>query len=156
MMFHLNLTVNGTRRTIEAEPRKTLLEVLREGLLLTGTKEACGVGECGSCMVLMDGEPTPSCLVLAADAAGRTIETVEGLASDGALDEVQQAFVEAGALQCGFCTPGMVVTAKALLRDHPNAAPDEIKQALSGVLCRCGSYTKIMSAFDILTGRSAS
>ncbi len=156
MMFHLNLTVNGTRRTIEAEPRKTLLEVLREGLLLTGTKEACGVGECGSCMVLMDGEPTPSCLVLAADAAGRAIETVEGLADDGALDEVQQAFVEAGALQCGFCTPGMVVTAKALLRDRPDATPDEIKQSLSGVLCRCGSYTKVMKAFDLLTGRSAS
>jgi carbon-monoxide dehydrogenase small subunit len=154
MMFHLNLTVNGTRRTIEAEPRKTLLEVLREGLLLTGTKEACGVGECGSCMVLMDGEPTPSCLVLAADAAGRAIETVEGLADDGALDAVQRAFVETGAFQCGFCTPGMVITAKALLRDRPNATPDEIKQSLSGVLCRCGSYTRIMKAFDVLAGRS--
>ena len=153
-MFHLDLTVNGTRRTIEAEPRKTLLEVLREGLLLTGTKEACGVGECGSCMVLMDGEPTPSCLVLAADAAGRTIETVEGLACDGALAEVQQAFVEAGALQCGFCTPGMVVAAKALMRDRPNATADEIKQSLSGILCRCGSYTRVMKAFDLLTGRS--
>ena len=153
-MFHLDLTVNGTRRTIEAEPRKTLLEVLREGLLLTGTKEACGVGECGSCMVLMDGEPTPSCLVLAGDAAGRTIETVEGLADDGTLDEVQQAFVEAGALQCGFCTPGMVVAAKALMRDRPNATADEIKQSLSGILCRCGSYTRVMKAFDLLTGRS--
>lgn len=154
-MFCLDLTVNGTRRTIETEARKTLLEVLREGLLLTGTKEACGVGECGSCMVLIDGDPTPSCLVLAADAAGRTIETVEGLASDGALDEVQQAFVEAGALQCGFCTPGMVVTAKALMHHRPNATTDEIKMALSGVLCRCGSYTKVMKAFDLLTGRSA-
>ena len=153
-MFHLDLTVNGTRRTIEAEPRKTLLEVLREGLLLTGTKEACGVGECGSCMVLMDGEPTPSCLVLAGDAAGRTIETVEGLADDGTLDEVQQAFVEAGALQCGFCTPGMVVAAKALMRNRPNATADEIKQSLSGILCRCGSYTRVMKAFDLLTGRS--
>ena len=154
MILHLDLTLNGTRRTIEAEPRKTLLEVLREGLLLTGTKEACGVGECGSCMVLMDGEPTPSCLVLAADAAGRAIETVEGLADDGALDEVQQAFVEAGALQCGFCTPGMVVAAKALMRDRPNATVDEIKQSLSGILCRCGSYTRVMKAFDLLTGRS--
>ena len=154
MMFDLTFTLNGTRRTIEVEARTTLLEMLREGLLLTGTKEACGVGECGSCMVLLDGAPTPSCLVLAADAGGRMIETVEGLASDGVLDEVQSAFVEAGALQCGFCTPGMVVTAKALLRDHPEATSDEIKQALSGVLCRCGSYTKIMSAFDALTGRS--
>jgi len=154
MMFDMTFTLNGTRRTIEVEARTTLLEMLREGLLLTGTKEACGVGECGSCMVLLDGVPTPSCLVLGADADGRMIETVEGLASDGVLDEVQSAFVEAGALQCGFCTPGMVVTAKALLRDHPEATSDEIKQALSGVLCRCGSYTKIMSAFDALTGRS--
>jgi carbon-monoxide dehydrogenase small subunit len=156
MMLDLTLTVNGTRRTIEAEPRMTLLEVLREGLLLTGTKEACGVGECGSCMVLMDGEPTPSCLVLVTDADGRTIETVEGLASEGVLDAVQRAFVETGAFQCGFCTPGMVVTAKALLRDRPNASPEEIKQSLSGVLCRCGSYTRVMKAFDILTGRRTS
>jgi carbon-monoxide dehydrogenase small subunit len=106
-------------------------------------------------MVLIDGEPTPSCLVLAADADGRTIETVEGFASDGRLDEVQRAFVEAGAFQCGFCTPGMVVTAEALVRNQPDADPDEIKQALSGVLCRCGSYTKIMKAFEVLTGRSA-
>ena len=154
MMFDLTFTLNGTRRTIEVEARTTLLEMLREGLLHTGTKEACGVGECGSCMVLLDGAPTPSCLVLAADAGGGMIETVEGLASDGVLDEVQSAFAEAGAFQCGFCTPGMVVTAKALLRDHPEATSDEIKQALSGVLCRCGSYTKIMSAFDALTGRS--
>ena len=154
MMIELMLTVNGTPRAIEVGVATTLLEVLREELLLTGTKEACGVGECGSCMVLMEGEPTPSCLVLAADANRHTIETVEGLAIDGVLDEIQQAFVDAGAFQCGFCTPGMVVTAKALLRDHPDATSDEIKQGLSGVLCRCGSYTKIMKAFEVLTGRS--
>ncbi len=154
MMFDLNLTVNGTPRVVETEVRATLLEVLREDLLLTGTKEACGVGECGSCMVLIDGEPTPSCLVLGVDAAGHTIETIEGLASDGVLDEVQQAFVDAGAFQCGFCTPGMVVTARALLREHPHATVEEIEQSLSGVLCRCGAYTKIMEACKVLTGRS--
>jgi carbon-monoxide dehydrogenase small subunit len=154
-MVDLDFTVNGNLHTIEVEARTTLLEVLRETLLLTGTKEACGVGECGSCMVLMDGEPTPSCLVLAVDADHRSIETVESLASDGVLNDVQTAFVEAGALQCGFCTPGMIVTAEALLRDHPEATPDAIKQYLSGVLCRCGSYTKVMKAFDVLTGRSS-
>lgn len=152
-MIELLLTVNGTPRTIEVEVRTTLLEVLREGLLLTGTKEACGVGECGSCMILLDGEPMPSCLVLAADADRCNVETVEGLASDGVLDEIQRAFVDTGAFQCGFCTPGMLVAAKALLRDHPDATPGEIKQGLSGVLCRCGSYTKIMKAFEVLTGR---
>lgn len=155
-MPELSFTVNSTPRIVEIETRTTLLEVLREGLLLTGTKEACGVGECGSCMVLMDGVPTPSCLVLAIDADRRAIETVESFASDGVLDQVQLAFVEAGAFQCGFCTPGMIVAAEALLRDRPDATHDEIKQALSGVLCRCGSYTRVMKAFDILTGRSIS
>jgi carbon-monoxide dehydrogenase small subunit len=154
-MIELNFTVNGNARLVQVEGRMTLLEVLREALFLTGTKEACGVGECGSCMVLMDGEPTPSCLVLAVDAERSAIETVEGLACDGVLDEVQRAFVETGAFQCGFCTPGMILTAKALLRDRPEATPDEIKQSLSGVLCRCGSYTKVMEAFDLLTGRTS-
>lgn len=153
-MVDMEFTINGDPRNIEVEARTTLLELLREGLLLTGTKEACGVGECGSCMVLVDGEPTPSCLVLAVDADGRVIQTVESLASEGVLDDVQRAFVEAGAFQCGFCTPGMIITAEALLRDRPEATPDEIKQSLSGVLCRCGSYSKVMKAFDILTGRS--
>jgi carbon-monoxide dehydrogenase small subunit len=153
-MERLEFNVNGKRRIEIVEARTTLLEVLRESLLLTGTKEACGIGECGNCMVLVDGDPVPSCLVLAPDANGREIETVEGLAADGELDAVQQAFVDAGAFQCGFCTPGMVVTAKALLRDNPRPEADEIKQALSGVLCRCGTYTKIMTAFEALTGRS--
>jgi carbon-monoxide dehydrogenase small subunit len=153
--MRLTATVNGRVRTFEVEARSTLLEVIRESLLLTGAKEACGVGECGNCMVLLDGQPTPSCLVLAPDAEGREIVTVEGLAPEGALDEVQAAFLEAGAFQCGFCTPGMVITAGALLRDQPNAAAGEIKQALAGVLCRCGSYTKVMKAMEKLAGRGA-
>lgn len=151
--MQVKFSVNGKPRTIDVEARTTLLEAIRESLLLTGTKEACGVGECGNCMVLMDGEPTPTCLVLAPDARGRDIVTVEGLAADGTLDEVQAAFLAAGAFQCGFCTPGMVVTAKALLRDRPAASAGEIKAALSGVLCRCGSYPKIMKAIEALTGR---
>ena len=151
--MELTFTVNGKARTIEVGAHVTLLEAIRESLLLTGTKEACGVGECGNCMVLLDGVPTPTCLVLAPDANGREIVTVEGLAVDGELDEVQAAFVEAGAFQCGFCTPGMVITARALLRDHPAAGSDEITKALSGVLCRCGSYSKIMEAMEELTGR---
>jgi carbon-monoxide dehydrogenase small subunit len=152
-MLDLTVTVNGTAHTIRIEPRTTLLELLREVLRLTGTKEACGVGECGNCMVLIEGEATPSCLVLAADADGRSIETIEGFAADGALDNVQRAFVEAGAFQCGFCTPGMVVTAEALLRANPHPGPDEIKQALSGVLCRCGSYPRVLEAIDLASGR---
>ena len=154
-MLRLSFTLNGIDRTVEVEARSTLVEVLRETFFLTGTKEACGVGECGSCMVLIDGEATPSCLVLIPDVAGRTVETIEGLASDGVLDAVQTAFVEAGAFQCGFCTPGMVVAAEALLRHSPGAAPDEITQALSGVLCRCGSYPRVLEAFGNLTGRGA-
>jgi len=153
--MELTFTVNGNPRTVEVGAHVTLLEAIRESLLLTGTKEACGVGECGNCMVLLDGEPTPTCLVLAPDADGREIVTVEGLAVDGELDEVQAAFLETGAFQCGFCTPGMVITARALLRDHPAAGADEITAALSGVLCRCGSYSKIMEAMEKLTGRGA-
>jgi carbon-monoxide dehydrogenase small subunit len=152
-MFDLDVTVNGGRRVIAVEERSTLLEVLRESLLLTGSKEACGVGECGNCMVLMDGAPTPSCLVLAPDASGTAIETIEGFAEDGVLDPVQAAFVAAGAFQCGFCTPGMVVTATALVRDHPDADDDEVRRALSGVLCRCGSYPRVMDAIEALRGR---
>jgi aerobic-type carbon monoxide dehydrogenase small subunit (CoxS/CutS family) len=154
--LEVTLSVNGTPRVIDVEPRTTLLEAIRESLLLTGAKEACGVGECGSCMALVDDAPTPTCLVLAVDAAAAEVVTVEGLAVDGRLDPVQEAFVEAGALQCGYCTPGMVVTAKALLRDRPAAGPEEIRRALSGVLCRCGSYPKVLAALELLQERGAS
>lgn len=145
-MIPLTLTVNGTRHDVEAEPSTTLLELLREVLHLTGAKEGCGVGECGTCLVLVDGEPVTSCLVLAADAEGRDVETIEGLATDGALDAVQAAFVEHGAIQCGYCTPAMVLAAEALLRRSPQPDPAETAEALAGVLCRCGSYPKVLEA----------
>lgn len=152
-MIEIDLTVNGIPRRVGVEPATTLLEVLRESLLLTGAKEGCGVGECGTCMVLADGDPVPSCLVLAADAAGRAIETIEGLAADGVPGAVQAAFVEAAALQCGFCTPGMIVTAEALLRANPQPTPAEVRQALAGVLCRCGSYPKVLEAVALAAAR---
>lgn len=152
-MIEIDLTVNGIPRRVGVEPATTLLEVLRESLLLTGAKEGCGVGECGTCMVLADGDPVPSCLVLAADAAGRDIETIEGLAADGVPGAVQAAFVEAAALQCGFCTPGMIVTAEALLRANPQPTPAEVRQALAGVLCRCGSYPKVLEAVALAAAR---
>ncbi|MFV1960248.1 MAG: (2Fe-2S)-binding protein [Acidimicrobiia bacterium] len=145
-MIGVDLTVNGERYQIDVDPRLTLLEVLRENLLLTGTKEGCGVGECGTCVVLVDGEPITSCLVLAGDADGVTIETVEGLASDGELNEVQQAFVKTGAFQCGFCTPAMVLTVTALLRNDDQPDVEDVKKALGGILCRCGAYPKILEA----------
>ena len=146
MTIDLNVTINGVQRHITADPRLTLLEVLREQLLLTGTKEGCGVGECGTCVVLADGKPVTSCLVLAADANGATIETVEGLANDGELSRVQQAFVKTGAFQCGFCTPAMVLTTTAIFRENDNPDIEDVKKALGGILCRCGAYPKILEA----------
>ncbi len=151
-MVRIDTTVNGRREVLEVDSNLTLLEVLRESLFLSGTKEGCGVGECGTCVVLLDGVPVTSCLMMGADADGHTIETVEGLAESGELNEVQQAFIDSGAFQCGFCTPGMVLTATALMRD--GSAPDleEIKEALAGVLCRCGAYPKILEAVVAVTG----
>jgi carbon-monoxide dehydrogenase small subunit len=143
----IEAVVNGRHRRLQVDPRLTLLEVLREHLFLTGTKEGCGVGECGTCVVLIDGEPIVSCLVLAPDAAGRSIETIEGLAPpDGDLTDVQRAFIETGGLQCGFCTPAMVLTVTALLRSRPAPDAAAVKDALGGVLCRCGAYPKIAEA----------
>ena len=145
-MIPLAVTVNGTRHDLEVEPNVTLLELLRGPLHLAGAKEGCGVGECGTCLVLLDGEPVTSCLVLAADAEGRVVETIEGLARDGVLDAVQDAFVERGAIQCGYCTPAMVLAAEALLRESPHPERPEIAEALAGVLCRCGSYPRVLNA----------
>jgi aerobic-type carbon monoxide dehydrogenase small subunit (CoxS/CutS family) len=138
--------VNGEKQQIEVDPWVTLVEVLRDRLHLTGTKEACGEGDCGSCIVLVDGKPMNSCLMLAADAQGRKITTIEGLAKDGKLHPLQESFLEHGAVQCGFCTPGMILSAKSLLDEKPGANEEEVKRALSGVLCRCGSYKKIIEA----------
>lgn len=145
----ITVTVNGRRISAVVEPRMTLADFLREELGLTGTKLGCEHGVCGSCTVLWDGAAVRSCLVLAAQADGATITTIEGLATDGTLHPVQQAFWEAHALQCGFCTPGMVLTAVALLAENPNPSEEEIREALSGNLCRCTGYQNIVRAVQL-------
>ncbi|MEW6351442.1 MAG: (2Fe-2S)-binding protein [Thermodesulfobacteriota bacterium] len=142
----LSLTVNGDQIEVACSPNTTLLELLRDELGLTGVKEGCSEGVCGSCTVLMDGRPIRSCLTLALEADGHDILTIEGVASHGELHPIQQAFVERGAVQCGFCTPGMVLSAKALLDGNPNPSDDEIKTALAGNFCRCTGYAKILDA----------
>jgi carbon-monoxide dehydrogenase small subunit len=148
----IELTVNGERREADVWPAESLLFVLRERLELPGSKNACEQGECGSCSVLLDGELVCACLVLGAQADGRTIVTVEGLAEDGVLDRVQEAFADAGAVQCGFCTPGFIVAAADLLRRVPNPDDDAIREALSGNLCRCTGYAKILDAVRAAAG----
>jgi aerobic-type carbon monoxide dehydrogenase small subunit (CoxS/CutS family) len=143
------LTVNGELREALVPVHKTLLEVLREDLGLTGTKHGCELGECGTCTVLVDGEPVLSCLVLPVELEGRRIDTVEGLADGGTLHPLQVAFAELGAAQCGYCTPGILVTARALLAEVPLPTRDEIRQALAGNLCRCTGYTKILDAVEL-------
>lgn len=147
-MIKIKFTVNSEEREIVTEPTRTLLSILREELGLTGTKEGCGKGECGACTVIMDGNPVPSCLVLACQLDGCEITTIEGLSEDGNLDPLQKAFIEEGAVQCGFCTPGMIMSAKALLMRNPSPTEDEIKEAISGNLCRCTGYTKIVKAIE--------
>lgn len=145
----INLTINGTPHEVAVEPRRTLLEVLREDLGLTGTKKGCGIGDCGACTVLMDGVATFSCLTLAVQAEGCTIETVEGLADNGGLNRLQQAFVDHGAVQCGYCTPGMLMVLTELLRHNPHPTETEVRKAISGNLCRCTGYQKIVEAVQI-------
>lgn len=142
----IRLTVNGKKYEIAVNPNETLLEMLRDGLDLTGTKEGCGEGDCGACAVLMDGKAVNSCLVLAAGADGRDILTIEGIAEGGKLHPIQEAFVEKGAIQCGFCTPGMIISGKALLDRNPHPSEEETRIALSGNLCRCTGYQKIVEA----------
>ena len=144
--MRITLRVNGAERSADVWEGSSLLTALRDDLGLPGSKNACEQGECGSCSVLLDGELVCSCLVLAAAAQGRVVRTVEGLAEDGRISTVQQAFVDAGAVQCGFCTPGLVVAAHALLRDNPEPTEAEIREALSGNLCRCTGYGKILEA----------
>lgn len=145
-MEDLTMILNGEKVTIQVKPDALLVDVLRDQLELTGTKEACGDGECGACTVLLDGEPVTSCIVPALKAQGREVLTVEGLASGGELHPLQKAFVEHGAVQCGYCTPGMLMSAKALLDRNPQPAEEEIKEAISGNLCRCTGYVKIVEA----------
>jgi len=153
---HASFLVNGERRETAIAPHKTLLEVLREELALTGTKHGCELGECGMCTVLLEGEPVLSCLVLAVSCMDRAITTVEGLADGPRLDPLQQAFAELGAAQCGYCTPAMLLTARALLERTPNPARDEIREALAGTLCRCTGYLKIFEAVELAASRERS
>ena len=147
-----SLIVNGADRPIAAPAAATLLEVLRTDLALTGTKRGCDQGVCGACTVLADGRPVRACLMLAANCPGREIVTVEGLGSGAALNDLQEAFVAEGAIQCGFCTPGMLLSVTALLDARPGATVAEIREAISGNLCRCSGYTKIVEAVGRLTG----
>ncbi len=142
----VRLTINRRSEEILVPPRRTLLHALREDLHLTGTKEGCGVGTCGACTVLVDGKPVLSCLLLAVQADGRAIETIEGVSRDGALDALQQAFIQHDAFQCGFCTPGQIMTLRGLLRQTPHPSAQEIRRALEGNVCRCGAYLRIQEA----------
>lgn len=142
----ITLNVNGREYEFAAAPNRTLTQALRDDLGLLGTKEGCGVGDCGACTVIMDGKPVNSCLILAVQAAGSVITTIEGVAGEGGLHPIQKAFVDLGAIQCGFCTPGMVLSAKSLLDSNPKPTEHEIRGALSGNLCRCTGYQKIVEA----------
>jgi carbon-monoxide dehydrogenase small subunit len=146
--YPVRVNVNGDDYEVLVDPRKTLLQFLRDDLDLTGTKEGCDEGDCGACSVILNGKVVSSCLVLAVEVDNAVIETIEGVKQGEKLHPVQQAFVDSGAIQCGFCTPGMVVTTKAMLKEKPNASTEEIKEYLSGNLCRCTGYVKILDAVE--------
>jgi carbon-monoxide dehydrogenase small subunit len=147
------LEVNGERKDLLVPVHKTLLEVLREDMQLTGTKHGCELGECGTCTVLIDGKPQLSCLLLPVQLEGRAITTIEGMANGSDLHPLQQAFAELGAAQCGYCTPGILLSAKSLLEVNPRASRDEVREALAGNLCRCTGYEKILAAVELASGR---
>ena len=145
-IMRIEFTVNGRRHQFDVEPNTLLLNLIREKLYLTGSKYGCGIGECGACTVHLDGEPVLSCLTLAVEADGRRVDTIEGVADGDKLDPVQEAFIEEGAIQCGFCTPGFIMTTRALLKDNPNPTEDVIREYLKGNLCRCTGYVNIVKA----------
>ena len=145
----IELKVNGESYETAIDSHRTLLEVLRENLGMTGSKEGCDLGACGACTVIVDGKAVLACLTLAADAHGKNITTIEGLAKEGKLHSLQQNFVDYGAIQCGYCTPGMIMSAKALLDENPKPTEAEIKRGISGNLCRCTGYTKIIEAIAV-------
>jgi carbon-monoxide dehydrogenase small subunit len=148
MNMIVNFNLNGQDISIETEANRRLIDILREDLNLTGTKESCSEGECGACSVLMDGEAVHSCLTLAAELEGRNIITIEGLEKDGELDDLQKNFVEEGAVQCGYCSPGMIISAKALLMKNPKPTEEEIKINIAGNICRCSGYQQIIRAIE--------
>lgn len=150
-MYPLTMTLNGESVTVEVEPFEILVDVLRDKLGLTGTKIGCNEGECGACTVIMDGQAVLSCLLPAMKAHGREVMTIEGLSRDCELHPLQQAFVEKGAVQCGYCTPGMIMSAKALLDQNPQPSADEIEEAVAGNLCRCTGYLQIIEAVEAAT-----
>ena len=149
----VTLGVNGETHTVVCPPSETLLETLRERLNLTGTKHGCELGECSACAVLLDGEPVLSCLTLTVEAEGHALVTIEGIAEEGALHPLQQAFVESGAAQCGYCTPAMVLTAKVMLEKNPAPTRDEIREAIAGNICRCTGYVQIVDAVELAAKR---
>lgn len=144
--MQIEFTLNGEKMRVQVEPNELLLNLLREKLHLTGTKYGCGIGECGACTVLLDGEPVLSCLILAAEINGREVTTIEGLGRDDELDKVQEAFIEEGAVQCGFCTPGFIITAKSLLMEKHRPSEEEVREYIKGNLCRCTGYVNIVRA----------
>ena len=148
----IQLDVNGLKSEVVVEPRQTLLDVLRYDIKLTGTKEGCGDGNCGSCTVLIDGQPINSCLVFAVEMEGHAITTIEGVSQDGKLHPLQQAFIDEGAVQCGFCTPGLILTGKAILDANPHPTETQIRQSIAGNLCRCTGYDKIVRAILMASG----
>jgi len=148
MKHKVQFIINGEQVEVDVEPRRTLLQVIRDDLGLTGTKEACDSGECGSCTVLVDGIPVYSCLILAVEAEGKDILTVEGLMEGEKLHPLQEAFRDYGAVQCGFCTPGMLLTAKAFLEGNPRPTEEEVRAAIAGNICRCTGYVKIVEAIQ--------
>ena len=153
MKLPIRLTVNGERHELFVEPKKTLLDLLREDLELTGTKRGCDNGECGACTVLLNGQPVNACLVLAVEANGQEVMSIEGLADGTHLHPLQEAFIQNGAVQCGYCSPGMILTAKALLDENPHPTEMEVRKAIAGNLCRCGTYNKAVQAVLSVVGK---
>jgi carbon-monoxide dehydrogenase small subunit len=147
-MRQITINVNGVMHEVDVQPWDTLLDVIRDRLGLTGTKEGCGLGECGACTVIMNGKTVNSCLVLAVEADGKQVTTIEGLSQGENLHPLQQAFIDQGGLQCGFCTPGMIISAKAILDENPSPTEEEIKRGISGNFCRCTGYTKIIQSIQ--------
>ena len=154
MKHSINLKINGEPYEVSVKPNTTLLDLLRDEIGLTGTKKGCDTGQCGACTVLLDGKSINSCLVLAVDANGKEVLTIEGLASDGKLHPLQEAFIQEGAVQCGYCTSGMILSAKALLDENPTPKEEEVKKAIAGNLCRCTGYIRIVKAILNVAERS--